>query len=66
MSKTQNANDLKKLVGKVTKSGKIVMVLAGRHPGINSKEFEEFLKEEKIPSTFTAINSAFADDLNER
>ncbi|KAL2725970.1 hypothetical protein V1478_007682 [Vespula squamosa] len=64
MSKTQNANDLKKLVGKVTKSGKIV--LAGRHPGINSKEFEEFLKEEKIPSTFTAINSAFADDLNER
>ncbi|KAL2711408.1 Transposon Ty3-I Gag-Pol polyprotein [Vespula squamosa] len=47
-SKTRNANDFKKLVRKVTKSGKIGMVLTDQYPGINSREFEELLKEEKI------------------
>ncbi|KAL2733135.1 odorant receptor 13a-like, partial [Vespula squamosa] len=47
-SKTRNANDFKKLVRKVTKSGKIGMVLTDQYSGINSREFEELLKEEKI------------------
>ncbi|KAL2733117.1 Integrase catalytic domain-containing protein [Vespula squamosa] len=41
------------------------MVSTNQYPGINSREFKEFL-EERIPLIFTAINSAFSNGLNER
>ncbi|KAL2725975.1 hypothetical protein V1478_007668 [Vespula squamosa] len=52
MSKTQNANDLKKLVGKVTKSGKIVMTIKGFTPkylleGEQTRILPKELKQEK-------------------
>jgi len=65
-SKTQSANDFIKLVKKVTKDEKIGMVLTDQYPGINSKEFKDFLEEEKIPLIFTAVNSPFSNGLNER
>lgn len=51
---------------KVTKDEKIGMVLTDQYLGINSKEFEDFLEEEKIPLIFTAVNSPFSNGLNER
>ncbi|GAB1865912.1 Gypsy retrotransposon integrase-like protein 1 [Camponotus japonicus] len=65
-SKTQSANDFIKLVKKVTKDEKIGMVLTDQYPGINSKEFKDFLEEEKILLIFTAVNSPFSNGLNER
>lgn len=65
-SKTQNAYDFIKLVKKVTKDEKIGMILTDQYPGINSKEFKEFLGKEKIPLIFTAVNSPFSNGLNKR
>ena len=42
------------------------MILTDQYPGINSKEFKNFLKEKNIPIIFTAINSPFSNGLNER
>lgn len=65
-SRTQSANDFIKLVGKITKEGKIGMALTDQYPGINSKEFKDFLEEKEIPLIFTAVNSPFSIGLNER
>lgn len=65
-SKTQCANDFVKLVTKVTETGKIGILLTDQYPGINSKEFKEFLNNKQIQIIFTAVNSPFSNGLNER
>lgn len=65
-SKTQNSSDFKKLVQKVTKDNKIGMILSDQYPGINSRDFKNFLHEENIPIIFTAVNAPFSNGLNER
>lgn len=65
-SKTQNADDFIKLIRKVIPENKIGMVLSDQYPGINSKEFKSFLREENIPIIFTAVNAPFSNGINER
>lgn len=65
-SKTQNSNDFIKLIQKITPDNKPNMILSDQYPGINSKEFKEFLNKEKIILTFTAVNAPFSNGLNER
>lgn len=65
-SKTQNSNDFIKLINKVTSHHKIGMILSDQYPGINSKEFKQFLKDENIPLVFTAVDAPFSNGLNER
>lgn len=40
--------------------------LISTHPGINSREFRNFLKKENIPIIFTAVNAPFSNGLKER
>lgn len=47
-SKTQSANDFIKLVKTVLETDGIGIILTDQYPGINSKEFKEFLEENKI------------------
>jgi len=65
-SKTQNSNDFIKLTKKVTQNYKINTILTDQYPGINSKEFKEFLKKEDIKMVFTAVDAPFSNGLNER
>lgn len=65
-SKTQNASDFIKLVGMVTDTDRVGMILSDQYPGINSKEFKQFLDEKNIPLVFTAVNAPFSNGLNER
>lgn len=65
-SKNQSANDFIRLVKKVTQSYNIDVLLADQYPGINSKEFKEFLKKENIEMVFTAVDVPFSNGLNER
>lgn len=41
-------------------------MLSDQYPGINSKEFKDFLGEKNIPIIFTAVNAPFSNGLNER
>lgn len=65
-SKTQSAKDFIRLINKVTKDYEINMVLSDQYPGINSKEFKDFLNEKSIQLVFTAVNAPFSNGLNER
>lgn len=65
-SRNQSSSDFIKLVKKVTQSYKIDMVLTDQYPGINSKEFKEFLNKEHITLVFTAVDTPFSNGLNER
>lgn len=65
-SKTQSANDFIKLTKKVLETDHINVILADQYPGINAREFKEFLKEEGIKMIFTAVNAPFSNGLNER
>lgn len=65
-SKTQSANDFIKLVKQIPQNEKIGMILSDQYPGINSKEFKQFLSQEGIPLIFTAVNAPFSNGLNER
>lgn len=65
-SKTQNANDFIKLTENVVKENDIKLILTDQYPGINSKEFKNYLKKKKITMIFTAINAPFSNGLNER
>jgi len=65
-STTQNANDFIKLIKNITEKKNIGMILTDQYPGINSKEFKQFLDEEDIPIIFTAVNTPFSNGLNER
>lgn len=65
-SKNQNAKDFIKLAKIVTQSHDVQMVLTDQYPGINSKEFKQFLKNKKIKMVFTAVDAPFSNGLNER
>lgn len=65
-SKNQSSSDFIKLIKNVTESYNIDIVLTDQYPGINSKEFKEFLSKEKIRIVFTAVDAPFSNGLNER
>lgn len=65
-SKTQNSTDFIKLVKKVTHEHKIDLILTDQYPGINSKEFKNFLATQNISIIFTAVNTPFSNGMNER
>lgn len=65
-SNNQTANDFIKLTTQVTESNDIGTILSDQYPGINSKEFKNFLKKKKIKIIFTAVDSPFSNGLNER
>ncbi|KAI4480025.1 hypothetical protein M0802_014299 [Mischocyttarus mexicanus] len=65
-SKTQSAKDFIKLVRNVLETDEIGMILTDQYPGINSKEFKEFLGKNNIKIIFTAVNAPFSNGLNER
>lgn len=65
-SKTQNATDFIKLVKNVLETDKIETILTDQYPGINSREFKEYLEENDVRLIFTAVNAPFSNGLNER
>lgn len=65
-SKTQNSKDFIKLMEKATENQEVGMVLSDQYPGINSKEFKQYLDSKHIPIVFTAVNAPFSNGLNER
>lgn len=65
-SKTQSANDFIKLIKNISETNKIGLLLTDQYPGINSKEFKEFLNGNSIPMVFTSVNAPFSNGLNER
>ena len=65
-SKTQNANDFIKLLKKVLETDEIGIILTDQYPGLNSKEFKEFLDKHNVKLIFTAVNTPFSNGLNER
>ncbi|XP_044737633.1 uncharacterized protein LOC123299331 [Chrysoperla carnea] len=65
-SKTQSANDFIKLVQSTMEVGKIEIIMTDQYPGINSKEFKNYLKNQDIKLIFTALNAPFSNGLNER
>lgn len=65
-SKTQNANDFIKLVQTVLEIERIGTILTDQYPGINSREFKEYLKNNQVQLIFTAVNAPFSNGLNER
>lgn len=65
-SKTQSPSDFIRLVKSVTENYSIDMILTDQYPGINSKEFKEFLKKNNIKIIFTAVDTPFSNGINER
>lgn len=65
-SKTQNAADFIKLVKKVLETENIEILLADQYPGLNSREFKEFLTDNDVKLIFTAVDTPFSNGLNER
>lgn len=65
-SKTQSSNDFIKLVKTISDYNNIGMILTDQYPGINSREFKDFLQKQNIPIIFTAANTPFSNGLNER
>lgn len=65
-SKTQNAADFIKLVKKVLETENIEILLADQYPGLNSKEFKDFLTDNDVKLIFTAVDTPFSNGLNER
>lgn len=60
-SRTQSATDFIKLVKNVSETDEIQ-----KYPGINSREFKEFLEKSNIRLIFTAVHTPFSNGLNER
>ena len=65
-SKLQVGKDFINLISRVRKVGTIETSLSDRYPGINSNEFEQYLKRNDIKLVFTAADCAFSNGLNER
>ena len=65
-SKSQSAIDFIKLVNQVLETDKIDTILTDQYPGINSKEFKEFLNINDVDLILTAVNAPFSNGLNER
>ncbi|XP_046831402.1 uncharacterized protein LOC124429790 [Vespa crabro] len=60
-SKTQSATDFIKLISGILETDKIGVILADQYPGINSKEFREFLIKKDTKLIFTAVNAPFSN-----
>lgn len=65
-SKTQNASDFIRLVNEVLNTEKVGTILTDQYPGVNSREFREYVEEKDVRLIFTAVNSPFSNGLNER
>lgn len=65
-SKTQCASDFIKLLKNVLETDEIGVILTDQYPGINSREFKEFLDRNNVKLIFTAVNTPFSNGLNER
>lgn len=65
-SKTQSAGDFISLVKAALGINDIGTILTDQYPGINSREFKEFLNEKNSTIIFTAVNAPFSNGLNER
>lgn len=65
-SKTQMSNDFIKLIKNTNEMTQMDTLLTDQYPGINSREFKKYLKQNKINMIFTAVNSPFSNGLNER
>lgn len=65
-SRNQSASEFIKLIKNVTENYNIDMLLTDQYPGINSKEFKEFVKKENIRMVFTTVDTPFSNGLNER
>ncbi|XP_047519595.1 uncharacterized protein LOC125059273 [Pieris napi] len=65
-SKTQNASDFIKLTKNVLETDEIGIILTDQYPGINSREFKQYLNENNVKLIFTAVNTPFSNGLNER
>jgi len=65
-SKTQAANDFIKIVQNTLEINKIDTILTDQYPGLNSKEFKNFLEGQNIRLIYTALNAPFSNGLNER
>lgn len=65
-SKTQNSHDFIQLVKTVLEIGKIKTILTDQYPGLNAKEFKDYLNEQEIQIIYTAVNAPFSNGLNER
>lgn len=65
-SKTQAANDFIKIVKNTLEVDKIGTILTDQYPGLNSKEFKNFLEDQNIRLIYTALNTPFSNGLNER
>ncbi|XP_050359727.1 uncharacterized protein LOC126779621 [Nymphalis io] len=55
-----------KRVKKILETEKIEILLTDQYPGLNSKEFKEFLRDNDVKLIFTAVDSPFSNGLNER
>lgn len=65
-SKTQVAKDFIKIVQNTLEINKIDTILTDQYPGLNSKEFKNFLEGQNIRLIYTALNAPFSNGLNER
>lgn len=65
-SKNQNASEFIKLIKKVPAEEAIETILADQYPGINSREFKDYLKTRNTDLIFTAVDAPFSNGLNER
>uniref|UniRef100_A0A6P7H050 Uncharacterized protein LOC114349172 n=1 Tax=Diabrotica virgifera virgifera TaxID=50390 RepID=A0A6P7H050_DIAVI len=50
----------------VTDNYQVEIVLADQYPGINSKEYKQFLKNNNTKLVFTAVDAPFSNGLNAR
>lgn len=64
-SKSQSEPDFIKLVDMVSETEEIGSILDDQYPGIDSKEFREYIEEKNIPIIFTSADSPFSNGLNE-
>ncbi|CAB0031243.1 unnamed protein product [Trichogramma brassicae] len=58
--------NIEQIVKKVLETDRIETILADQYPGINSKEFKQFLEENEVKLIYTAVNAPFSNGLNER
>lgn len=65
-SKTQNFNDLVKLLKQIPENNNLGLVLADQYSGLNLNEFKKILRDKKIPLIFTVVDSLYSNGLNEQ
>lgn len=65
-STTQTSRDFVKLVEKIKMDGKPKLIVADKYTGINSKNFKEYLNQEKIKTMFTPTDHPQSNGMIER